>query len=114
MNPALKKYLALQNEFFVTVKGKMRPHILPDHPNFCGEHYRVTTQTCIECYLEEGWSQKLGELLLRHNIDLDKFVLATKEKNMGFLVQEGKLQCRQSRCPQIHEVLEVVADLMPE
>ncbi|MES3005430.1 MAG: hypothetical protein V4664_00595 [Patescibacteria group bacterium] len=114
MNATLKKYLALQTEFFATLNGKVMPHLLPDYPNPRGEHYSVTMHTCIECYLEEGWPQKLGELLLRHNIDLDTFVAATKEKHMGFRVQDGKLQNRQSRCPKIHEVLEVIADLMPE
>lgn len=114
MNATLKKYLALQTEFFATIKGKKMPHMLPDYPNPRGEHYSVTIHTCIECYLEEGWSQKLGELLLRHNIDLNKFVVATNSKRMGFLVQDGKLLNRQSRCPEIHEVLEIIADLMSE
>jgi hypothetical protein len=114
MNATLKKYLALQTEFFTIINGKMMPNIIPDYPNPRGEHYSVTMHTCIECYLEEGWSQKLGELLLRHNIDLDKFVTATKQAHMGFSVREGKLVNHQSRCPKVHEVLDVIADLMPE
>ncbi len=63
---------------------------------------------------KEGWSQKLGELLIRYDIDLDRFVIATREKHMDFSVQAGKLHYGHDCCPKIHQVLEVIADLIPE
>lgn len=115
MNAVLSKYLAIQDDFFAEIKGKIRPHMPPDYPNPRNECYALTLSTCIECYPEPGWDSKFGTILVKHGIDLQKFVAVTKEKHMGFYLEDSKLRCQHiSRCPKIREVLGVVADLISE
>ena len=106
MNAVLGKFLAIQGEFFEKIQGKVKPVILPDYPNPHGDRYTLSLNTCIECYPEEGWPQKLGELLTKHGVDLDKFVAMTKATSMGFYLDGDKLSCQlMSSCPKIPEVL---------
>lgn len=111
MNAILKKYLAFQTEFFAKMVGQVRPVLPGDHRQY-EERYSVTMNTCVECYLEKGWSQKLGEILVRHGISLDKFL--TVSKSIGFSVREGELQFTYNCCPKVSTILNMIAGLMPD
>jgi|GEM_PF-3798496 len=113
MNAVIHKFLEIQKEFFAEIKGKVMPS-LPHHPNPDNQRYDLTIYTCMECYPEKEWEKKLGIILTRHGIDLSLFIAKARERIMNFSLKDGNLFLTFGRCPKIWELLEVIAELIPE